>query len=182
MDFVKNKYGLYIIIGVLVIVNILTIGFLWLNRPNGPAGVTLLPPPPRLLLEDELSFSPDQVKKFEALREEHRNNVQKLGEEIRIYKDSLFDNVKTGDDAKAKIYASEITEKQSALELMTYEHFKALRGICDDKQKTKFDSLIKDIVRSMEQQRNHLQNNPPPEDRQRRLQRDDQPPPQQRDK
>jgi|WetSurMetagenome_2_1015567.scaffolds.fasta_scaffold105364_3 periplasmic protein CpxP/Spy len=181
MDFVKNKYGLYIIIGVLVIVNILTIGFLWINRPDGPAGV-ILPPPPRLLLEDELSFSSEQIKKFEALRDDHRRNTIKNGEEIRIYKDSLFDNIKTGDDAKAKLYASKISERQYAQELITYEHFKAIRGICDDKQKTKFDSLIKDIVRSMEQQRNHVQNNPPPEDRQRRGQRDDQPPPKQRDK
>jgi hypothetical protein len=44
-------------------------------------------------------------------------------------------------------YASRIGEKQMALDLSTFHYFQSIKALCNEEQKPKMDSFIKQIVK-----------------------------------
>ena len=156
MSYFTKERTLFLIIIILVLVNIGSIGSIWLwklkDRPCLP------PPPPqsekqdgRKFLTEELKLNPSQVEKFEALREEHFKLTSKYNEEMRKNKDDLFSllNQNVPDSNKASEIASKIGELQKQIDIATFNHFAKLREICDDTQKTKFGKIIEDVLRKM---------------------------------
>lgn len=111
----------------------------------------------KLFLAEELRFTPEQVEKFSKLRDEHFISTRKLIDDMHKAMDDMMEQVKTKDgDAKAEEYASKTSSIQKELQLMAYKHFKSIREICDEKQKEKFDSILKDVAKMMAPQ------SPPP--------------------
>lgn len=165
----KNKV-LYITLAVLVLLNIISIGSMWIMRgkdrihpPFFPGGRGMQPPhgmqqhpgmPPykdgRMFLAEELKFTPEQREKFEKLRDEHFTTTRKLTDEMHKLMDDMMEQVKTNEgDTKAEEYAIKTSQIQKELQLLSYKHFKSIREICDDKQKEKFDLIIKDVTKMM---------------------------------
>lgn len=165
----KNKV-LYIVLGLLVILNIVSIGSMWMMKgrdrihppflPDGPQmheqqGMERqqgLPPfkDGKMFLAEELNFTPEQTEKFNKLREEHFMSSKKLLDDMHKSMDDMMEQLKNKDgDAKAEEYAAKSSEIHKELQLSAYKHFKSVRDICDDKQKEKFDVLIKDITKMM---------------------------------
>jgi periplasmic protein CpxP/Spy len=164
----KNKV-LYIILALLVILNVVSLGSMWLMKcrdrhPMGPMGPGMqhqqgmqphhpgMPPmmDGKMFLSEELKFTPEQNEKFAKLRDEHFTSSRKLMEEMHKSMDDMMEQVKTKDgDAKAEEYAVKSSGIQKELQLLAYKHFKSIREICDDKQKEKFDSILKDVTKMM---------------------------------
>jgi len=167
----KNRF-LYIALALLVLLNIVTLGSMWAMRfcgkPQPPFGMHqppgMQPPfgmqqhpgmPPmkdgRLFLAEELRFTPEQDEKFKKLRDEHFTTSRKLIEEMHKSMDNMMEQIKTkeNNDSKAEEYASISSLKHKELQILAYKHFKSIRDICDDKQKEKFDSMLKDITKMM---------------------------------
>jgi len=145
----KNKI-FYLLMVVLVIMNLMTIGFLWMYKYNEHKPIQqppLTPPAGKIIIEQELRFSKEQADKFDKLRNEHHNSARKTVDEIAMLKENLFELIKEngGDDTKATVIADEIGNKQKELDLITYNHFKDIRNLCDEKQKEKFDLILQDI-------------------------------------
>ncbi|MCX6163901.1 MAG: hypothetical protein NTU73_03405 [Ignavibacteriae bacterium] len=175
----KNKV-LYIVLGLLVVLNIVSIGSMWMMRskdrmhpPFGPGGPGMQPPfgmhqqhpgmPPfrdgKMFLAEELKFTTEQNEKFAKLRDEHFTSSRKLIEEMHKSMDDMMEQLKSKDgDAKAEEYAVKTSAIQKELQLIAYRHFKSIRDICDEKQKEKFDVILKDITKMMAPQ-----GPPPPE-------------------
>lgn len=167
--------SLYILVGVLLLVNVATLGFIWYTTIKVRTEQVIPPGPEneKSGLASELNFSKEQIQKFEVLKKEHHTGVENVLVQTKELKDQLFDCIKTGDDAKAKELATKIADNNKTLELLTYEHFKEVRKICNDEQKEKFDRILKQLVRGIELQ-NPPGNRPPPGDR---PPRGDRPPP-----
>ena len=145
----KNKI-LYILMAVLVIMNLITLGSLWMFRVKERLPLQQSPPPlVKEFLEKELNFNKEQSEKFDKLKLEHHSNSKKIIDEIALKKESLFDLIKenSGDDPKVIKIADEIGTKQKELDLVTYNHFRDIRNLCDEKQKVKFDLIVNDITK-----------------------------------
>lgn len=158
--------SLYILVGILLLINVVTLGFIWYTSVYVRMGPPMNPPGPEgknSFLADELGFTGEQLNKFDILKKEHRQGVQNIMQQTKELKDQLFDCIKTGDDVKAKEIAGKLSENNKAMELLTYEHFKEVRAICNEDQKVKFDRILIELVRGLEAQ------SPPP--------RGDRPPP-----
>lgn len=164
----KNRV-LYTVLAVLIVLNVASVGSMWLMRSCGkppligshmppemqPPGMQ---PPPgefmqrdgRMFLAEELRFTPEQSEKFAKLRDEHFEASRKLIDEMHKSMDDMMELIKTGgDEKKAEEYAAQSSAKQKELQLLSFRHFKGIREICDEKQKEKFDLLLKDITKKM---------------------------------
>jgi protein CpxP len=158
--------SLYILVGILLLINVATMSFIWYTKIITEQQIN--PPRPdnnRSFLADELGFTGEQSQKFEVLKQEHRRGVEIILSETKELKDKLFDCIKTGNDSKAKELSGKIAEKQSALEILTYEHFKEVRKVCNDEQKVKFDKILVELIRGLETKSPPPNGAPPPEDR-----------------
>jgi len=170
----KNRV-LYIVLAVLVLLNLISVGSMWMMRFCGrppltekfiqqgpPPGMQQGPPPGiqppggqmqrdgKMFLAEELKFSKEQTEKFEKLRDEHFNSSRKVIDEMHKSMDDMMELLKTGgDEKKAEEYASQTSAKQKELQILAFKHFKSIREICDEKQKEKFDLILKDVTRMM---------------------------------
>lgn len=162
----KNKI-LYLALGLLVLLNIISIGSMWMVKGRDRMHPHMIPgmqqpqdvqfPPGahnfkngRMFLAEELKFTPEQSEKFTKLRDEHFEATRKLIDDMRKSMDDMMEQVKVKDgDAKAEEYAVKTSAIQKEMHILAYKHFKSVREICDDKQKEKFDEILKDVTKMM---------------------------------
>ncbi|MCB0724504.1 MAG: Spy/CpxP family protein refolding chaperone [Ignavibacteriae bacterium] len=153
--FSKNKFLAWVII-ILIVLNVLSLGALWFQKNREPRPMHEYPgrlpdnkKGPGDFLAKELGLSEEQVKQFDTLREQHRTTVDGLLKEMQDAREELFAQVKSDnpDMSKVEQLESTIGQKTTELEKATFEHFKQLRAICTDEQKTKFDEIIIDAMK-----------------------------------
>lgn len=136
---------LIVAVVVLAAVNLVTLGFLWFGRRNGP--------PPRhdarQFLVSELQLNGAQTAQFDSLRKIHFGTVDSLREEVHHLKDELFARLSQPGDSGSMQITRRIGEAQTAIERSTFEHFHSLRQICSPVQQKKFDNIIQDVLRNM---------------------------------
>jgi protein CpxP len=100
---------------------------------------------------EELDLNVDQQVKFEKLKKEHRSKIEALQKEGRKLRNSYFADLKKdgGNDSLVMEKAKAIGLNQQEIELVTYNHFQALRDILTDAQKETFDSIIMEVLHRM---------------------------------
>jgi Spy/CpxP family protein refolding chaperone len=154
MSYFTKERSLYLIIIILVLLNIVTLGSMWLWKIREKPG--LLPPPPEnfdgmRFLVKELKLTPAQREKFIESRDNHFKLVSKLSDEIRINKELLFSMVEipSPDTNKVNEVTSKIGELQKQIDIETFKHFAKLQSVCNDEQKKKFGTLIKEVLKRM---------------------------------
>ncbi len=144
-----NSRFLKIVIIILLLINIGTLGYMWMQKPQDRPG------PPRKdisgFLTRELNFTEDQKKQFETLRNEHHDAIENIQEKDREMHDKYFDLLQSAaeDSLLVTSLADSMSENRKQIELITFHHFRKVRNICDDKQKKKFDEIINDALRMM---------------------------------
>lgn len=140
----NNIKSLKIVIVFLLLINIGTISFMWINRPHQKDQLGGF-------FAKELQFTPKQVSLFEGLKEEHRAQMNVLKTESKALHDAYFELLKNPsvDTATVAKAATEIANAKKKEELATFYHFQKVRAICDDHQKIKFDNIIKEAARMM---------------------------------
>jgi hypothetical protein len=149
MNFFSKQRFINLTILVLVLLNMATIAFFWFSRP--PFGKAM--PENRQIIEkfliEKLHFTPEQQHRFQQLKEEHQHQTRQIREELRPLKDSFFSHL---EDKNLPQHALDslsmlIGKKSAELDLVTFEHFRAVRNICNDEQKVTFDELIQEVLR-----------------------------------
>lgn len=142
----KNKI-LVIIIVALLISNLVLLGFMFFGKKGdkkpGERGKSFSE-----YFEKQLGFTPDQSAKFEQLRDQHFENLKPLLKEVRIAKDSLFSLMRLPQvsDSALDNAAQNLAEKEKAQELQSFRHFRNVRDLCTEEQKSKFDTLISRMI------------------------------------
>jgi len=90
----------------------------------------------------ELQFNQNQTERFRFLSHQHRETMKEFDDEIKQFKDILFNSLSkvhfSSDSISNKIGALE-AEKEKEL----FAFFRELRKICSAEQVSIFDSLIK---------------------------------------
>lgn len=141
----QNKF-LVLLIAVLLIANLALMLYFFVFRNNqGEKN-----PPPRVsdYVKKELGFTSDQAARFQQLRDEHKEAIKPVLEEMKKSKDNLYNLLQRPnvDDSVAAIMAKKIGENQEKWELMIFRHFQKVRAICDSSQLPKFDSLVHRMI------------------------------------
>jgi periplasmic protein CpxP/Spy len=105
----------------------------------------------REFLKDSVGFNDQQLAQFDQVREQHQQNVRTLFEDMRKAKLSFYQLFNQGSSADSanQAAASVIAEKQKALDLAFFNHFREVRTLCQPEQLPRYDSLIQQIVRRM---------------------------------
>jgi Spy/CpxP family protein refolding chaperone len=145
----ESSKFLKIVIVILLIINIATLGFIYLQRP--PHG---FPPPPidaGQYIAHELNFTGEQEEQFNILREENKSVIEELRKASKDFHDHFFDLLKThpSDSLLVLQMADSIVLNQKQIELATFSHFQKVRALCTPEQQKKFDEIIKDALRMM---------------------------------
>ena len=152
----KDKFLILVII-ILFALNLFTLGFVLFGRPPIP------PPPgppfgmehkrdgrPDDVIINRLKLTPDQQKKFEDLKKEHRGQVENIQEQSRKLHDEYFGLLKSEqvNTSKADSLLQLIANNQKELDKVTFTHFEKIRAICDANQKVLFSQFIDEIAHS----------------------------------
>jgi periplasmic protein CpxP/Spy len=131
-----------IIIAILVVMNLVTLAFLWFG------GSLLIPGPVRgkasEFLISELKLTHDQVEEFGKLRSIHHEKMQTLQDRDRMMHDRFFGALflTPPDTITAGILADSIAELRKQMDMLTFEHFRQLRLTLTELQKVKFQKVF----------------------------------------
>lgn len=158
------KQGVFykIVIVALLLLNTAVIGYLWLRPPahppyGGPEG------PHRVdaMIIDRLRLDEAQQRQFEELKHEHHGHmldIQKQAGELHNHLFTLL-QAEPVDTAARNSILTQLQANYLQKELVTFDHFKKLRGILRPEQKPDFDNFVEELGRRL------MQQGPPPEGR-----------------
>lgn len=150
--FTKNRLSLWIII-ILIVLNIFTLGTLWLQR------LKPFPPPPFVLkeipgdipffLKRELKLTEQQIQQFIKYRDKHFRQSSAIREEIHQLRKLIMDELfaPEPDTMKVEILAGEVGAKQVEFERLLFYHFQELKLVCRPEQQRKFRMIFRDLIK-----------------------------------
>lgn len=124
--------------------------FLWFKEPRrqsksgGGKGLGIETP-----LQNEVGFNESQMAQYKQFREEQMKAIKPMFEDMRKTKDSLFRMIGAENDSVVNLIADAIAQKQKALDMQMYNHFKRIRVLCTPDQLSKYDSVIQRMMRKM---------------------------------
>ena len=145
-QFTQNKL-LVLLVAILLVANLglMLYFFVGRNNHNRHQGSNH---PVSDFMQKQIGFNADQAAKFQELRDQHKQEVKPVIDDIKMLKDSLYKLLQGPEvnDSIAENLVNEIGEKQKQWELMIFHHFQKVRAICDSNQLPKFDTLVHRMV------------------------------------
>jgi periplasmic protein CpxP/Spy len=154
MDYFKKNKIAVVTIVVLVILNLLSIAFIiWMPmRRNN----FMRRDPVNQFLEQELRFSDLQKQQYAQLRSQMFQHGDSMMTVQSATLDEMFSSIRSDTLNREKI--RQCAQKLGAIEvdrsIQLAEHFYALRSICNQSQKQKYDSIMVEVSRHIRDERN----------------------------
>src|SRR5258705_7101521 len=154
MTYPSRNRNLIFIIAALLLTNIAVLAyFLWIKKPEHRRDDQNERPKigMDIRLRDSVGFNDEQVAQFRKLKDENWAALRPMFDEMRKAKDNLFRLLSDSNVSDSAINKASdvIAEKQKALDLQTFNHFRRVRAICTPEQQVKYDSLIQRMFRKM---------------------------------
>jgi hypothetical protein len=153
MNYFNNTKWWAIAVILLIVLNTATLTIFWIERKSnnhlspkhenkGAAASYLI---------KELAFDSMQQLQYNQLIQEHRQRTRQIRREVRNAKDAFFELLIDSSitDDIVRTAALRVSNIEQQLDILTYNHFKKVRTICNTEQKKKFDSIIKNAVQMM---------------------------------
>ena len=153
MNYFNNTKWWAIVVITLIFLNAITLTIFWVERKSNH---NLIPKQENrgatsFYLNKELAFDSMQQLQYNQLVIEHRQVTRQMRSEIRNAKDAFFELLSDStiiDDSIKKVSMG-VSNIEQQLDILTFNHFKNVRTICNAEQKKKFDSIIKNAVEMM---------------------------------
>lgn len=145
----KTKLLTITVIGLLVL-NLATLGFLFISGPKGhkqphdrPEGRQI----PREIIINRLHFDVNQQKDYDKIIQWHRGEIKKLDSEIREAKIELYSQLKESQlDLKVKdSLIAVINTNQKQIEITHFKHFEEVKKLCNKDQLEDFNELTEEL-------------------------------------
>jgi Spy/CpxP family protein refolding chaperone len=139
---------LKIIIVCLLILNLGTLGYLWVGRgPGKHDGHPGRPPRENAgqYLQRTLQLTDEQEQQYWKMREAHHRQVVDIHEHMHELQQKLYTSFGSAnpiDSNSLLAIADSIAAGQRTIEIITFHHFRELRGMCMPEQQKKFDVVI----------------------------------------
>ncbi|WP_308993038.1 hypothetical protein QLS71_011130 [Mariniflexile litorale] len=139
----KKNILLYVLLFFLIIVN----GFFLYNYLGKP-DVKKEGKDPMSFVIKQLNFDDEQLQEMQFLNKKHHKKMMRINDGVKELKDALFNRL-SDIDVDEKVVDS-ITAliglKEKELDKEAFYHFRSIQELCNDKQKEKFKSIIKDAL------------------------------------
>ncbi len=138
-----------ILVVVLAIMNVSLLAIMWFHRPpmgEGPRGHR---DDMNRFLVHELRLNEAQRQQFDSLFDDHQQKLDAVKIRGRELHDLLFDELANTSSNKSDSLINLIGENRKSGEKALFEHLAKVRGLCDEKQKQKFDRIIKGAMGRM---------------------------------
>lgn len=152
MDWITQNKPIKWLIGILLVVNILTITIIWIlvtreiqpppfDRGGNPSGGADL-------LQKELNLTDEQKKQFEDARKENFAKSDVLFQQLIDVEDNYFVELQKekADTVLVNDLLSKISSIQIALEKLRFKHFRYLLSLCTTEQKEKFKPILRNLL------------------------------------
>ncbi len=149
MKIASTRKSLLIVIFLLLIIDLVVLFFfVSKNKPENGHQRDRKEGGPYTMLTQEANFTPEQIVKYQELREEQFKNVKPLFSKIRKSKDNFYSLLYTENvtDSIVNALSDSIAINQKALDLQMFSYFQKVRLLCTADQIPKFDSSIKKVV------------------------------------
>lgn len=166
---------LWIAIGVLALVNIVTLVFLWSHRPHpmcnpgecpdqactapggereergphGPGGAGPQGAAAFDFIAHETHMDRAQIRAYENLRDQHQMAVRPLRDSLHDLREQLFQQLANGDEARRLQQLRTVAELSMKQDSITVRHFQQVRALLHPDQQQRFDSIITEATRMM---------------------------------
>jgi len=155
-----------LIVGILVLANMATLAGFWYIKFHTDNKPRPLPPGQantKNFIIKQLQFDESQQQVYTELVQQHRENVAAVQIQLRQAKDAFFDSISNPETTHTQVdsLSAHIAAYERKLDMITYEHFKKVRAICNNQQKTKFDNIIRQALQMMGPGGGRPQNPPP---------------------
>ena len=104
----------------------------------------------REFLQDSIGFNEQQLAKYDQLRQQNRENMRPLFEDLGNAKMAYYKFInQPAADSAGQAAAALIGEKQKALDMAFFNHFRQVRELCTPEQQPKYDSMVQQVIRRM---------------------------------
>ena len=144
----SNKI-LTIAVVLLLIANIALVAFLVMgkNKGNTRHGGSGKGDPSEMMAK-ELNMTEQQKKDHKLLKEEHFKIIRPLFDSLRAAKTAFYALTKdaTATDSTVNVYSQRISDKQTAIDLLTFAHFKKVRNLFTAEQQPRFDEFVQKMM------------------------------------
>jgi periplasmic protein CpxP/Spy len=135
----KNKLMTISIIGLLLL-NLCTLGFLFLGRHHGKH------PMPKHIIAEKLNFDETQMKHYEELIHEHRSQIGSIEEKKINLRNQLYGQLLISNQSALKdSLLQELGKNQMEVEAAHYQHFVKIKSICKLEQAAQFEHLVGEL-------------------------------------
>ncbi|MDZ4807978.1 MAG: hypothetical protein SGI96_06875 [Bacteroidota bacterium] len=100
------------------------------------------------MMVKELNMTEQQQKDYKLQKDEHFKNIKPLFDSVRAAKTAFFALTKEQNvnDSLVNQYSQRISEKQSAIDKLTFAHFKRVRDLFTAGQQPKFDEFVQKMM------------------------------------
>ena len=127
----------------LFVLNVVSLGLLLrLNRPHDRPN---RPSAAAEFLMHELKFSPVQRDYYQQLIKQHRSKIRAIEGQRAELRHALFAGIAQNDTAAL----AGLRQLEGETELVTFQHFQAVRRLSDAEQKQRFDHIIQEVLHKM---------------------------------
>jgi hypothetical protein len=144
MDWLTKQKTYVWLVVVLVIINITTLLFLWLGRPQSPEMNRDRKPDTDKFLKKELGLNEEQDQKLKQLRATLFDTTGKINDLIlakkKLIQEESFREIP--DNEKVNLLAKEIGELESQVEILRYSHFTQVSKVLNVEQLKKFKEIL----------------------------------------
>lgn len=143
----KNRSLISIIVFLLITNIAMLVFFLVTNNPAQKSSHTKDQNGMSGMLQKEVGFSKDQLDTYQSLRKNQLDTLHDLFDQLRRSKMDFYNLVYSSqiNDSSVNKAADAIADRQKALDLHMFNHFKMVRDICTPGQLPKFDSTIQKL-------------------------------------
>lgn len=130
----------------LLLTNIALVIFMLNKKPHGDKWRGRIDP--FEMMVKELNMTTQQQKDYKLQKDEHFKNIKPLFDSVRAAKTAFFALTKEQNvnDSLVNQYSLRISEKQSAIDKLTFAHFKRVRGLFTAEQQPKFDEFVQKMM------------------------------------
>ncbi len=150
----KNKWWA-IAVFFLIILNLATLATFWIMRIKEKDANGMFSPARKdgaaLFLIQQLSLDSAQQQAFNELKNQHQQGTRSIRKKLRTAKENFFELL--SDSAVSNNIIQEksaaIASLEQEIELLNFQHFQQVRKLCTPQQQTKFDAIIKDVLKQI---------------------------------
>lgn len=144
MDWLSKQKTYVWLVVILILINLTTLVFLWMGRPNHPEMYPDKLPDTNKFLKNELGLNEEQDKKLKELRHALFDTTGKINEMIWAMKNLIQEESfkEIPDNEKVITIAKEISELEFQGELLRYNHFTQVGKVLTKEQLEKFKKLL----------------------------------------